>query len=47
MAQNTHSIAQGADQMMQSAKHAATAGESLLALADHLSVQLAQFKLHH
>ncbi len=46
MAQNTDSIAQGADQVMQSAKDAASAGESLLTLADHLSQQLAQFKLH-
>jgi methyl-accepting chemotaxis protein len=46
MAQNTDSIAQGADQVMQSAKNAAHAGGSLLELADHLSQQLAQFKLH-
>lgn len=44
---HTESIAQGADQVMQSAKNAAGAGESLLALADHLSQQLSQFKLEH
>jgi len=32
---------------MQSAKDAASAGENLLALADHLSQQLSQFKLDH
>jgi len=47
MAQNTESIAQGADKVMQSAKDAASAGENLLALADHLSQQLSQFKLDH
>ncbi|MBA6302279.1 methyl-accepting chemotaxis protein [Colwellia sp. MB02u-14] len=45
MAKNTESIAQDADQVMQSAKDAASAGEQLLALADHLSQQLSQFKL--
>jgi methyl-accepting chemotaxis protein len=45
MAKNTESIAQDADQVMQSAKDAASAGEQLLALADHLSLQLSQFKL--
>jgi methyl-accepting chemotaxis protein len=47
MAQNTESISQGADQIMQSAKDAASAGGSLLTLADHLSQQLSQFKLEH
>ena len=47
MAQNTESISQGADQIMQSAKDAASAGENLLSLADHLSQQLSQFKLEH
>ena len=46
MAENTDNIAQGADQVMQSAKDAASAGGRLLQLADHLSQQLAQFKLH-
>jgi methyl-accepting chemotaxis protein len=45
MAENTESIALGADQVMQSAKDAASAGENLLGLADHLSQQLSQFKL--
>jgi methyl-accepting chemotaxis protein len=45
MAKNTESIAQDADRVMQSAKDAASAGEQLLALADHLSQQLSQFKL--
>jgi methyl-accepting chemotaxis protein len=45
MAENTESIAEGADQVMQSAKDAASAGENLLALADHLSQHLSQFKL--
>jgi methyl-accepting chemotaxis protein len=45
MAHNTESISQGADQIMQSAKDAASAGENLLTLADHLSQQLSQFKL--
>jgi methyl-accepting chemotaxis protein len=46
MAKNTDSIAQGADEVMQSAKDAARAGQNLLELADHLSQQLTQFKLH-
>ncbi|MBA6354028.1 MULTISPECIES: methyl-accepting chemotaxis protein [unclassified Colwellia] len=45
MAENTQSIAQDADLVMQSAKDAAGAGENLLTLADHLTQQLSQFKL--
>jgi methyl-accepting chemotaxis protein len=45
IANNTDNIAHGADQVVQFASNTANAGESLLALADHLSEQLAQFKL--
>ena len=42
---NTVNIANDADQVMQAAKNAAGAGQNLSELADHLSKQLAQFKL--
>jgi len=42
---NTVNIANDADQVMQAAKDAAGAGQNLSELADHLSKQLAQFKL--
>jgi methyl-accepting chemotaxis protein len=43
--ENTKNIANGADEMMQSANKAAEAGQSLSTLADHLSNQLEQFTL--
>ena len=42
---NTVNIANDAAQVMQAAKNAAGAGQNLSELADHLSKQLAQFKL--
>ncbi|GAA6203788.1 methyl-accepting chemotaxis protein [Thalassotalea sp. SU-HH00458] len=43
--ENTKNIANGADEVMQSANKAAEAGQSLSKLADHLSNQLEQFTL--
>lgn len=43
--ENTTNIANGADEVMQSANKAAEAGHNLSTLADHLSNQLAQFTL--